>query len=207
MFSIQVTNYILNYIWCLSYLFLFLFLTPPPNGHCAGGTHPTGMHSCSYLSWLAATEILPRKVGHPAFFLFAPTSTVITISVITVHSDRHFRRLCADYLCISESGEAGNLHFYLWCSDQMRFQPSTPLHLTVSLLKCLVILGTFAANGHWNLRQFSEHFRLPVSDPGCSDGRLVPKTGQFLAYWKKTASTDILTLVCVELLGRLESIF
>ena len=26
----------------------FLFLQPPllPDGHCAGGTHPTGMHSC-----------------------------------------------------------------------------------------------------------------------------------------------------------------
>ena len=20
--------------------------SPPPDGHCAGGTHPTGMHSC-----------------------------------------------------------------------------------------------------------------------------------------------------------------
>ena len=37
-----------NYIWCLSYLFLFLFFTTPPprDGHCAGSTHPTGMHSC-----------------------------------------------------------------------------------------------------------------------------------------------------------------
>ena len=44
MFSIQVTNYISNYIWCLSYQFFSCFT--PPDGHCAGGMHPTGMHSC-----------------------------------------------------------------------------------------------------------------------------------------------------------------
>ena len=31
----------------LSISFLvFAINTPPPHGHCAGGTHPTGMHSC-----------------------------------------------------------------------------------------------------------------------------------------------------------------
>ena len=29
----------------LSISFL-VFTTPPPGGRCAGGTHPTGMHSC-----------------------------------------------------------------------------------------------------------------------------------------------------------------
>ena len=33
----------------LSISFLvFAINTPPPHGHCAGGTHPTGMHPCSY---------------------------------------------------------------------------------------------------------------------------------------------------------------
>ena len=28
-------------------IFSFFFgIPPPPDGHCAGGTHPTGMHSC-----------------------------------------------------------------------------------------------------------------------------------------------------------------
>ena len=26
--------------------FYYSCTSPPPDGHCAGGTHPTGMHSC-----------------------------------------------------------------------------------------------------------------------------------------------------------------
>ena len=47
MFSIQLTNC----IWCLSHLFLLQSTPLPlPPGQCAGGTHPTGMHSC--FSWV-----------------------------------------------------------------------------------------------------------------------------------------------------------
>ena len=34
----------------LSISCLLFTLTPPPDDQCAGGTHPTGMHSCSQMS-------------------------------------------------------------------------------------------------------------------------------------------------------------
>ena len=38
-----------------------LFTLIPPPGQCAGGTHPTGMHSCLYKKVLAA-QIYPTRV-------------------------------------------------------------------------------------------------------------------------------------------------
>ena len=37
----------------LSISFLVFTTTPTPSGRCAGGTHPTGMHSCF---WYAGTS-------------------------------------------------------------------------------------------------------------------------------------------------------
>ena len=64
MFSIQLTNC----IWCLSHLFLLLLQsTPPPLGQCAGGTHPTGMHSC----WIKNQSIgVAESALHDIFWIF-----------------------------------------------------------------------------------------------------------------------------------------
>ena len=46
----------------------FPLFTPPPDGHCAGGTHPTGMHSCF--------NLFPDRRGILYFwnYIYTPTT-------------------------------------------------------------------------------------------------------------------------------------
>ena len=46
--------------------FPFAFtINPPPLGQCAGGTHPTGMHSCLKVRLISISQkISPHKYGN-----------------------------------------------------------------------------------------------------------------------------------------------
>ena len=92
MFSIQVTNYTSNYIWCLSYQFFFLFLhpsTPPIWSLC-------GRYASYWNAFLLEILYLNSTLCKECFELFRTINNIGNCSLRQVlwfiHTDRDRQR-------------------------------------------------------------------------------------------------------------------